>query len=207
MMQPRMQALFAATLLLAGLGATFAAQGTQIAAIPPQPRVLGRSPRPRTSAGAGESPEEQPPLPCAAHTTCRDCTADINCGWCASDSVCYEGVEMGPIFGSCARWAHTFCHGAPLRGCAAAPAPSPALRPPSRGPAATHRADEPCADRLDCHSCLVNPKCGWCAFSSTCEEGSAAKSDESACPPSHWVHKHGVSSAQCRRARALKGGK
>lgn len=141
--------------------------------------------------------EEPEILPCEAHKTCRSCADDINCGWCASDDACYEGVELGPIFKQCSQWTHTFCHGA--RRLADGPPPR-AHRPSLRSACC---ADEPCQDRRDCHSCLTNAKCGWCAATATCEEGTAKRSIESACPLSRWMHKHGNATLQCHKADAL----
>lgn len=87
--------------------------------------------------------------------------------------------------------------GARRRAAPAGRPPLTALRPPRAAP------DEPCEERKDCHSCLTNPECGWCAATAACEKGTAKRSLQSACPPARWMHRHGNRDLQCEKANAL----
>lgn len=115
-------------------------------------------------------------------------------------------MELGPILKQCSQWTHTFCHGAlGWRLPAAAPVDGGSGQGPIPHRSAPPLAapDEPCEERKDCHSCLTNSECGWCAATATCETGTAKRSEQSACPPARWMHKLGNRKLQCEKANAL----
>jgi hypothetical protein len=107
--------------------------------------------------------------PCAAHTSCGQCSLDQRCGWCAANSACQMGGPSGPKPPAvCVTWSKGFCE------------------------------TSKCGDYTHCTSCLADPYCGWCAAptddpseaqSGACMEGgSGGPGDAEGECPDTWKH-------------------
>lgn len=76
---------------------------------------------------------------CGSKTSCKDCVADPQCGWCAPTWQCLNGTATGPNEGHC------------------------------EGPAWEYSKCTQCEGLGDCRSCLLHASdCWWCASSNKC---------------------------------------
>ena len=107
--------------------------------------------------------------PCAAHSSCGQCSLDQRCGWCAANSACQMGGPSGPKPPAvCVTWSKGFCE------------------------------TSKCGDYSHCTACLADPYCGWCAAptddpseaqSGACMEGgSGGPGDAEGECPDTWKH-------------------
>lgn len=102
---------------------------------------------------------------CAAHKLCSPCTHDAECVWCADNGgSCIPGSDKGPAeLGSCKNYELDYC------------------------------VNEPCAAYSNCHTCTMDPFCGFCHGASgdkVCVEGEKGGPLTGYCPPSKWDHSH-----------------
>lgn len=47
---------------------------------------------------------------CFSYFNCRECTKDINCGWCDLQQACVDGDELGPLFEVCSFYSYKKCN-------------------------------------------------------------------------------------------------
>lgn len=88
------------------------------------------------------APQAICPGSCAAKGNCGDCTTDTNCGWCDSTQSCQNILDGGrPSNCSATDFSHLFCK------------------------------KDACSAHTDCHSCMADPRCGFCRSSGKCMTG------------------------------------
>lgn len=85
---------------------------------------------------------------CYNFTSCDECTADPNCGWCLSSSACYPGDDSGAFNDECKKFSYETCN------------------------------SEGCEMYTTCDTCIGFTECGWCLGQATCWNATEADSCE-----------------------------
>src|SRR5205085_770975 len=126
-----------------------------------------------TDAGTTDAGDAGTTDPCMAFGGCASCTAQAQCGWCNDGQIgCHTGIGTGPNDGSCVQtnWAWV------SNQCVAPPVDAGADAPP---------ASDACNAFADCHTCTLQPVCGWCG--SSCWTGTGTGPNGGACVQSQWT--------------------
>lgn len=118
-----------------------------------------------TSAPVTAAPEVDMKGKCGVHKLCSPCTHDGDCVWCADGTgTCVPGSDKGPTeAGVCNNYEIDYC------------------------------VNEPCSTYSNCHTCTMDPFCGFCHGSGgdkVCVEGEKGGPLTGYCPPSKWDHAH-----------------
>ncbi len=93
---------------------------------------------------------------------CESCAEAVGrgCGFCEDSGECVAGSETGPASGRCETWRF---------GAASCPRP------------------DPCPALAACGSCAGEGRCGWCASTESCAQGTAAGPSTGSCPDWRWT--------------------
>lgn len=113
---------------------------------------------------------------CGGHKLCATCSRDSDCVWCADNGgSCMPGNEKGPTeAGSCKNFEVDYC------------------------------VNEPCSHYSNCHTCTMDPFCGFChgsgADGKICVEGDKNGPLTGTCSQSAWDHGSKSKATMCTRS-------
>jgi cathepsin L len=118
-----------------------------------------------SASGGTPVPTPAPVVDCSQYSTCYECTAVANCGFCSTTGLCEQGNATGSLSGDCSgsSWDWTYYQ------CPATPAPS-----------------VDCAQYVTCGQCTAVANCGFCSTTGLCEQGNATGSLSGDCSGSSW---------------------